>query len=204
MIATTDLSKDITITIPVGNWDAYGLAQFINETCFAADIPITIEYDGGRLGYIFSQGVFLVSPTNCQDLLGFPDGFESIIPDDSVESSMIPVRMPGPSRIHVQSNLSLYTFPASGRLATVPITVNYGEMLSYFDESGTEPSLCMDHQLNRIEIHLVDQNNEELRECYESIPWGLVLSLTPVTNDGFSSAVDPLIKAESESVSFEE
>lgn len=197
--STSDPNTQVVVTIPEGNWDAYGLAEYINEQIVGLDL--TIEYDAGRLGFLFDPGMHIYDTTDCQDLLGFPDGYITGN-TESVEVSSIPVRMSGPSRIHVISNLSLYTIPNSGRLATVPVTVEYGELLNYFDESGTQPSLCMDQHLNRIELELTDENGDPL-PMNEEIPWGCVLSLDPVPNAGYESA-QFFMRSESNQVEMEE
>lgn len=188
--SSEDPNPEATITIPSGDWNAQSLASYLTEQLEAANVPVVVEYDSGILGFHFTPAVYILAPTDCQDLLGFPDDFMSLIAD---HHSTIPVRMSGPSRLHINSNLSLFTYPPSGRLATIPVSVNYGELLNYFDESGTQPSLCMDHNIQRIELHITDQDNNEL-EAYDEIPWGVILSITPVQMEAFSSAMDPFIR----------
>lgn len=171
-------------SIPKGNWNAYSLAAYMN-TLFAADgLTTTMTYDSGRLGFLFNYEVKFNDTvpfvdTDCIELFGFPERNTGY-----VWASTIPIDISGPSRIHVNSNLSLFTVPQSGRLGTVPVDVDYGELLSYFDESGTEPSLCSDMHLTRLTLHLTDQDNNEL-EGYDEIPWGAVIAITPIPNDGF-------------------
>lgn len=178
-------------TIPKGNWNAWSLAAYLN-TLFAVDgLTTTMAYDSGRLGFIFTDTVEFVDFTDCIEIFGFPStnlGYQW--------GSTIPIDISGPSRIHVNSNLSLFTVPQSGRLGTVPVNVDYGELLSYFDESGTEPSLCSDMHLTRLTLHLTDQDNNEL-EGYDEIPWGAVIAITPIPNDGFE-AVGSAIQRPSE------
>lgn len=100
---------------------------------------------------------------------------------------MIPIDILGPTDLHINTSLSLYTIPPSGRLCKVPVTVGYGETLNYFDESGSQPSLCSEQHIQRLQIHIQDNNNEEL-DGYEEFNWGVVLSMEAIPNPGFSSA----------------
>jgi hypothetical protein len=191
----------VIVTIPAGNWDAYSLGAYITSESAAQGAPVTFTYDSGRLGYLIDPPIRITFNGTAEGLVGFPDGY---VTDLGVTESvsLMPIRLSGPSRIHVNTNLSLYTLPSSGRLGTVPVDVNYGELLSYFDNSAGEASLCMDHHLNRIEIHLVDQDNVDLTG-FEDIPWGCIISLTATDNEGFASALDPIIRPKTDEVVIE-
>lgn len=174
-----------TISIPPGNWNAVGIAKWITEQCANAGVPITVTFDCGRIGFIFDPPADILPPwtTNALKILGFP------VDDDIVgyidqASSQIPIQLSGPKRIHVNTNLPLYTLPPSGRLCSIPVNVHYGQMLNYFDESGTCPALVTSQYIDDIEINLTDENNEGL-EGYEEIPWGVILSIEPVSDIGF-------------------
>lgn len=194
VIARASQPEDLkTITIPAGDWNALSLAAFLTEKLSEAwSEPVSVEYDSGRLGFHFLPNLIIWPETDCQDLLGFPDDYTGVkwgssgVYYESFYLSLIPVRMSGPTRIHVHSNLSLFTLPPSGRLGSVPVNVTYGQMLHYADEARAQPSLCMDHHVSRIELHLTDQDNKELPATLDQFYWGATLSLTPVPNFGFS------------------
>lgn len=168
--------------IPAGNWNACSLANYMNTLFEAETMMVRMSYDSGRLGFHFTIPIDIVEPTNCLELFGYPTTPVALVLNTTM--SQQPVRMSGPTRLHVNSSLPLYTIPPSGRLGTVPVDVGYGEMLSYFDESDADPVLCSEQHLRTIRIHLTDENNEELT-AYENISWGVVLALTPEPNPGF-------------------
>lgn len=183
------LSGDI-INVPKGNWDAPGLALYLTQQSALGAGHVTVTYDYAQLKFLFSPAATIGPLTTNFHIVGFPNPPPLF---NFVSESPQPVQLSGPTRIHVNTNLSLYTVPTSGRLGTVPVTVDYGELLSYFDESGTEPSLCMEQHIDHLDIKLTDENNNPL-EGYEDVPWGVIISITPVVNEGFDQV--PYLKQE--------
>jgi len=88
----------------------------------------------------------------------------------------------GVTRIHVETNLPLYTLPQSGRLASVPVTVSYGDFLAFTDYDGNHATLCTTHDINNIEIRLTDQDGTDL-SGYDELPWGVTIELEPFINN---------------------
>lgn len=97
--------------------------------------------------------------------------------------SQIPIRLSGPSCIHVNTDHPIHNIPSSGRLATIGVNVCYGDLLLYFDESGSQVPLLTSHHISRVGIQLTDENNEEL-ECYDDIPWQCVLCVHTIEKAG--------------------
>lgn len=179
----------IAITIPRGNWDAVGLSEFINEQFKAQPYDNEITFHSSLLSFSFKNPIDIAPPTSLQTLriLGIPQPSSTsswIITNHS--QSQIPIKLSGPSCIHVNIDQPLYNIPSSGRLATIGVSVCYGDLLLYFDESGTQPPLLTSQYLSNISIQLTDENNEEL-ECYDDIPWQCVLCIDPVEQSGFNS-----------------
>jgi len=110
---------------------------------------------------------------------------------NNISKSQMPIRLSGPTCIHVNTNLPLFNIPTSGRLATIGVSVNYGELLLYFDESNSQPVLLTSQFLDYIRIQLTDENNEEL-ECYDHLPWQCVISIDPIEGSGYESMTNTL------------
>lgn len=170
------------ITIPRGNYTATSLATFIQDALTAGgEGTVTVTYDSSKLGFTFGgAGLNIISTSTAQTLIGFPTGFTGT----NQTSSTIPLNLMGPSRIHVNTNLSMYTVPLSGRLATIPISTNYGGFMSFRDLDGQQPMMITHNDLHSMTITLADENNVTL-EGYEDIPWGIILSLEVIRDQGF-------------------
>lgn len=161
-----------TINIPIGNWDACSFISYLNQnqTLFGA------EFDSARLVYIFTPSITISAGTTAQRLLGFPSGTTGTFTE-----STIPVKFSGPQLINVDTDISLFNVPISTRLASIPVTCNYGDILQYVETSGMLPVFAVDHSLRSITITLNDEDNEELT-CYEDHPWYLVLEIKECPN----------------------
>lgn len=179
----------MSIVIPKGNWNAVGLSNYLTEQLKDKGVDNEVTYDCGRLAFNFKNAVDIIRPQTAKQVLtylGFP------IPDldttsyTNVTTSSQPINLSGPTCIHVNTDLPLFNIPQSGRLATIGVDVNYGELLLYFDESGSQPPLMTAQYIDTITIQLTDEYGDELT-CYEHLPWQCVLSIDPVENSGYSS-----------------
>lgn len=88
----------------------------------------------------------------------------------------------GVTRIHVETNLPMYTLPASGRLASIPVNVSYGDFLAFTDYDGNHSTLCTSHDLTNIVIRLTDQDGVDLTG-YDELPWGVTIEIEPFVNN---------------------
>lgn len=132
------------------------------------------------LGFTFSPAINILAGTTAQAILGFPSGYTGT----GISASTIPINLLGPSHINVNTNLSLYTLPISGCLASLPITGSYGSLISYRDLDGQQPMLVTHSELQNFHITLADENNTTL-EGYEDIPWRIILSLEVLHDQAF-------------------
>lgn len=183
-------SNWVTIPIEKGNYTIAELTTYLNSQCMAIpnnppfDIPFGVTFDSTTYHFVFSSSVDIRSDTDCLDLLGINIPITAFLP---ITESLIPVKLSGPTDLHVTTSLSLYTIPPSGRIAKVPVSVPFGHTLHYVDDSGSQPSLCSEHHIQRIQIHIQGNNNQEL-DGYEEFTWGVALSLEAIPNPSFVSA----------------
>lgn len=161
------MSGATTVTIPAGNYDVYSFADLVNATLGAGKLV----YTDSILGYTFTGSLVISAGTTCQSLLGFTSGTIG-----TFSKSSQPVDFRGVQSITIRTNLSIYNCPVSTILATVPVTVAYGDILNYADGLGTIPTYLCTHQPQIFQIQLVDQDGTELTN-YADFPWYLTLEL---------------------------
>jgi hypothetical protein len=174
------ISNGRTVTFARGNWTATQIAAQVTAGLIADGITCT--YDPKTLGFTFSPGIGIEAGTTAQSILGFASGTIGTYP--TVTKSTQPINLMGPSRIHVNTNLSMFTVPLSGRLATIPISTNYGGFMSFRDLDGAQPMMVTSSDLHSITVTLADENNVTL-EGYEDIPWGMILSVEVIRDQGY-------------------
>jgi hypothetical protein len=180
----------IYIIIPKGNWNADQLTDYINTEIKNSAIVNTVVFDYGVLGFRFLTPIDIGPYTSLEALsvMGFPQPLISQTFDwdlySNITMSQIPIKLSGPACINLNTQLPLFNLPSSGRLACVAVNKDYGDLISFIDESATQPPLLTSQYLDKITIQLTDENNEEL-ECYDDIPWTLVIAIDPVEEAGF-------------------
>ncbi len=161
------MSGATTVTIPAGNYDVYSFADLVNATLGAGKLV----YSDTILGYTFTSSLVISAGTTCQSLLGFTSGVTG-----TFTQSAQPVDFRGVQSIIVRTNLSLYNCPISNILATIPVTVGYGEMVNFSDGLGTIPTFICSHQPQVFQVQLVDQDGTELSN-FADFPWYLTLDI---------------------------
>lgn len=168
-----------TVSIASGNYLPGQIARYLNEQLYPE--VSTVCYDQQMNIFRFSPGINIMNEgTTAQTILGFREGVDYV----DVTESVLPVQLYGPSRIIVDTNLTLYNIPIGGRLAVLPITKTYGEMLHYDNFASTYNHLCMDSHFQHIHIILTDEKGREL-QYHEEFPWDIVISFEPIDNPGF-------------------
>jgi hypothetical protein len=170
-----------TVTIASGNWTATELATYLTSQLVGPE-SLTFTYDDSFLGFTISGGTGLniISGSTAQSVLGFVPGTTYANQTKSVQ----PINLMGPGSILVKSNLSLHTLPISGLLSVVPITGNYGSLITYRDPDGGQPILVTQSDLHNLEIQLTDENGT-LLNGYDSIPWRMILSIELLHAPGY-------------------
>lgn len=172
-----------TVTIPAGNWNPAAIARYLNDQLYP-DVQMVCYDDQGKV-FRFCPGINIVNQgTTAQSILGFLPGIDYT----GATESVLPVQLFGPTRIIVDTNLQLYNIPISGRLAVVPVTKTYGEMLHYDNFASTYNHLCMDQHFQHIRIRLTDEKGE-LLTAYEEVPWDILISFEPIDNPGFQNFI---------------
>ena len=169
--------------VPSGDWDANMFASYLNTVL---PVGYSITFDQASLCFTFSTAVEILEGTTCQRLLGLPEGFVG-----TMKSSSQPVNFTTVAVINVDTNLSLYNAPVSGRLASIPVTGFYGDQIQYFDSSGSLPVLMMNHQLSTFEITLTNQDGEEIMG-YEDIPWTMTIEMQEVPGQIYDTLFERL------------
>lgn len=171
-----------TVTIPSGNYDPCQIARYINDQLYPE--VQTVCYDPQSLVFRFCPGINIVgSTTTAAEILGFKPGVDYAM----VTESVLPVQLSGPRRIIIETDLQLYNIPISGRLAVIPVTVPYGQIIHYNNLASTYNHLCMNQYFQSIRIALVDEKGLPLFGVDEQ-PWDILISFEPIDNPGFQIA----------------
>lgn len=169
-----------TINIPAGNYTASSLATYLNS----ATADFVTAYNSATLGFTFTPGIYLKAGSTGALVIGFPSTYLTSPGTTFTTSSPQPISLMGPNQIHVNTNLPLYTVPVSGRLCNVPVTSDYGSLISYRDLNEQVQNIVNNSNLQNLEITLTDENNVTL-EGYEDIPWRMILSIEVIHDQGF-------------------
>jgi hypothetical protein len=168
-----------TVTIPSGNYAPSQIARYINDQLYPE--VQTVCYDHQSLAFRFCPGINIVGgTTTAAEILGFRKGVDYV----GATESVLPVQLSGPRRIVVDTNMQLYNIPVSGRLAVIPITKSYGEVIHYENFASTYNHLCMDQHFQSIRITLTDEYGDPLGGVDEE-PWDILISFEPMNNPGF-------------------
>lgn len=172
------------VVFPRGNYDPCTIARYLNDQLYP-DVQ-TVCYDPMALAFRFCPGINIVgSATTAAAMLGFQEGVDYT----GATQSVLPVQLGGPRRIIIETDLRLFNIPTSGRLAVIPITQNYGEMITYENFASTHNHLAMDQDFQSIRISLTDEKGNPL-EGIEGEPWDLLISFQPIDNPGFIPFVE--------------
>lgn len=172
-----------TVVIPAGNYSPGQIARYLNYS-LVPEVQ-TVCYDPDSLHFHFCPSISIVgSETTAAELLGFKSGVDYT----NVTESVLPVQLFGPRRIIVDTNLQLYNIPISGRIAVLPVTTSYGDMIHYDNFGSTHSHLCMDQHFQHIRITLRDENGDLLPGIEEQ-PWDILISFEPVDNPGFQNFI---------------
>jgi hypothetical protein len=171
------------VTIPSGNWEPAMIARYLNDQLYP-DVQM-VCYDDKAMIFRFCPSIDVINNgTTAHSILGFVPGQDYI----GATTSVLPVQLFGPRRIVVDSNLQLYNIPISGRLAVIPITQHYGQIINYDNFASTYNHLCMDQHFQNIRIRLTDETGE-LLQAYEESPWDILISFEPIDNPGFQNFI---------------
>jgi len=163
-------SGDATLVIPIGDWNALTFADFLTSSFKTTPsilglITVTYNYSINR--FEFTPGLplslDLSSPqTDAHKELGLLPGLEYSI----VTRSLVDIDFTSVTQIQVQTSWSANNLPITGKLASLPNTTFYTDLIKFYEPAG-DPLLLTNQDLATISIDLRDQNNNPL---YERIP----------------------------------
>lgn len=168
------------ITIPAGNWTPCGLANYLNQELGVAQIT----FDPDTLTYFFTPELTVLPGSDDAILAAL-----GLAGAGTYSKSVQILNLAGPREIQIWTNLGVWNLPQGGLLAAIPITCEYGALISYHNTHDNAPSIITDHQIRFLEIRLTDENGLDL-VCDDAIPWSVQL----VLEESESPAYAPLFK----------
>lgn len=163
--------------IPVGDWDALSLATYLERAIFAVSGSlVSIDFDFQTLMYTFSPPLE-ITYTTANRLLGLSSKTPGV-----VATSDVPVNFINVQSINVHLSWTSNNIPQTNYLTTIPVDVEYGDLITYQDTSS-HPGLLMDFDVSNITVELKDQDANPLSRYGSHVSaypeWVLVLSLEP-------------------------
>lgn len=154
------------ITIKVGDYDGYSLAQFLSTE----DGVVKWTYDPKTGKLVTDVEITIADCEDCWEIVGF----DPLLKDDSTgtkhQESQIPINLTGVTQIQLYTNLSVNNIPVNGKFTQIPMSVNFSSLLSYTDYQGNQPVIIMNDQIQTIRIKLVDQNGVPLSNYIPGTP----------------------------------
>jgi hypothetical protein len=211
----------INITIPVGDYDGYALANVLDAA--NANPPI-VSGAVGYVSWVYDPYTLKLKPldstgnptdvviydakdswqvTGFDPSLGGTGTFSSSSPQ--LSASQVPINLTGVTQVQLNTTLAVANVPRSKKLCTVPMTVPYGSLLSYTDYQGGQPVTVMNDQIQNIDIELCDEHGIPLHSTYFPAnvdpgsyeytnflpPWEVVLSIEEVVQENVVKKVHP-------------
>jgi hypothetical protein len=179
---TLSLTSVGSITIPRGNWDFAGLANYLNDWFLDQGIFTIVTPDFMRMKYMFYPSISIsASGTTCHALLGLDDGVDYV---DITESPNV-VDFYTLKQVHVfiSPGLTSYSFGSAhccnSLLGSTDVTVPYGCMISHV--STTDDRLrVFDMNSDKLIFCLTDQNGHYLNITK---PWSVSVRFTDIFID---------------------
>lgn len=191
----------ISITIPVGDYDGYSMADALASANSGDgnDPVVTWTYDPTTLKLKPSSTITVYNCADSWQVTGFdPDLSQAYNAATGYDESQVPINLTGVTQIQLKTNLSVNNLPVSGKLTGIPMTVPYGSLLTYTDYDGAQPLLVMNRQIDTIRIQLIDENGNSLLDYwpdgyapgdyeYDKFlpPWEVVLTLEQVWEETY-------------------
>lgn len=163
-----------TITIEPGDWNAISFADQLT-TLLADDAAVKVSFDLDTLLYTFKPPLSIYA-TNAAKYLGIKtDGLFG-----TYSQSEVPVNFVTVTDVHLFANWSINTIPIGGLLTSIPMSVDYSELLTYYSPQG-DSSLVLDHDLRSITLSLTDQDGKSLSTYGDGSdfnpPWTVTLAV---------------------------
>ena len=168
------------ITVPAGNWNPCGLANYLNSV----QQTTHISFDPDTLTYFFEPDITILEGSDDAILAAL-----GLAAAGTYSNSIQTPNLCGPREIQVWTNLGVWNLPQGGLLAAIPITCDFGGLITYHNTIDKAPSIITDHQIRFLEIRLTDENGLDL-VCDDAIPWSVQL----VLEESDSTSYAPLFK----------
>lgn len=176
-----------TLTIFVGNWDADTLANYLSV--MLKDDGVVVTYDYPTSKFYFSPGIFVDLGTTCHSILGLIYGNWGWYTESAVTINMCPV-----TAIKVRTSLSTASVPPDGVIDTIPIDVNYGELITHHDSGQGEDVIVLDHAIRSITVSLLDQDYNPLTTDEAYPDWSIDLYVTVIDHPAYTPLPNNIIE----------
>lgn len=182
-----DYSTNLTITIPIGNYDANTLLVYMNSQ-LASGIVLSINNSNGKLTLSTTTANrplgFYASISTCAEIFGMGtlNFYDAGSPSGSILDFPYPLNLLGVKKISIKSSsLSIIAFSSvnnnySDTICTIPADQPAFGMISYTSQNDLNKNLLKQSVIDRVDIQLLDENQNYLD--FNNLDWSITICLS--------------------------
>ena len=167
-----------TFTLTQGNYTAYTLLDLLNTTLNPTYV-VTLNTTTNKYTTSSLTSFTLKSTSTCQRLLGFASGTD-YTSTASTLTSVYPVDLSGDNMIYISTPNILTQNRLGGQKSTilraVPVSVSYGSVLFFDDNSGAVGSVIQEDHIGFIHLRIYSEDATLLLD-FQNADWSISLEV---------------------------
>ena len=178
----------MTLTIPIGNYNAYTLATTLTSLFLSNGVVMTISTNQqtGIINFYQPSSIFGIDPYSLNGLL-----FSTIAPTIGLSITVFtagttlfgtyPVNLLGTKKINIKSSelainsLSSSTLSYNCIIATIPVDKSYFGLINYVNQNALNKNIIKTPTIDNIDIQLTDDNDVLID--FHNLDWTITLCL---------------------------
>ena len=178
----------MTLTVPVGNYNAYTLATKLTALFLLNGITIIISTSPqtGIMTFAQASALFSIYPYSLNGLifstLSLVINLSSAFVAGTSITCLYPVNLLGTKKINIKSSelainsLSSKTLGYNSIIATIPVDYPFFSMISYVNQNALNKNIIKTPTIDTIDIQLTDDNDNLID--FNSLDWTITLCLS--------------------------
>jgi hypothetical protein len=177
----------MTITIPVGNYDANTLITYMNTQFTTYPINMSINSSTGKISMTTTAvgaGIRVYATSSSAEIFGI--GSSNIQVNGSPSGSVLifpyPLNLLGVKKISIKSSsLNIIAFSSknngySDTICTIPADQPAFGMISYTSQNDLNRNILKQSVIDRVDIQLLDENQNYLD--FNNLDWSITICLS--------------------------
>ena len=178
----------MTLTVPVGNYNAYTLATKLTALFLLNGITIIISTSPqtGIMTFAQASALFSIYPYSLNGLifstLSLVINLSSAFVAGTSITCIAPVNLLGTKKINIKSgelainSLSSKTLGYNSIIATIPVDYPFFSMISYVNQNALNKNIIKTPTIDTVDIQLTDDNDNLID--FNSLDWTITLCLS--------------------------